>query len=189
MVDDGKFVGLVDLGDEIPAAAPDLVVGLIVDRVGRPHHVVAVERRAVRPLHALADVPRDRHAVFAHAAVRLRRDLGRELRNGPVVGVVPHEVRHRELREVAERRGRREVRVERRDVLRVADAQRVRDRVAVVRARRRACRLTGRRCNLARLRARREQHAGRDSRQCSLHRYAPQMSASTRSSNAVTWLG
>jgi len=188
VIDDGELVGLVDLRDEIPSVAPDLVVGRIVDGVGRPHDVVAVERHAVGPLHALAQVPGDRQAVFADAAVRLRRDLGRELRNGPVVDVVPHEIRHRQLGEVAERRGGREVRVQRRDVLRVADAQRVRDGVAVVRTARRAALARGRR-HLARLRACREQHARGDDRQSFLHRYAPQMSASTRSSNAVTWLG
>ena len=173
VIDDGELVRLVDLRDEVPAVAAHLVVRRVVHHVGREHDVVGVERRAVRPLHAAPQVPRDREAVLADPAVRFGRNLGRELRRRLVVRVVAHQVRHRELVEVAADQRRRQVRVQVVEVLDVADPQRVRDRVAVVRAGGRAGDAAGRRRHLVGLRARREQHARRDGRQSSFHRYAP----------------
>jgi hypothetical protein len=127
--------------DEFPTVTADLIVRHVVDRVRRKHDVVAVERRAVRPFHPAAQMPGDRFAVLAHAAVGLGRDTRRKLGDRLVVLAVPHEIRHGQLREVVQDERRREVRVERVEVLRVPDPQHVRLGVGVlVRASRRAVR-------------------------------------------------
>lgn len=76
VVDDRELVRLVHLDDLVQAGA--LVIGRIVDDRRAEHDIVGIKGRAVRPLDPFAQMIRDREAVPADAAVRLRRHLGCE---------------------------------------------------------------------------------------------------------------
>ncbi len=169
MIDDGVLVGFVDLRDEIPAVATDLVVGRVVHHVGREDDVIGVEGRAVGPFDAVAQMPGDRQTVFAHAAVGRGRNDGRQLGDRAVVVAVPHQIRFGEQAEVAQDQRRRQVRVEVVEVLSVADAQRVRDRVRVL-VRYGLAAARGARSLPARLGAAGQQQRRRRDRECSVHR-------------------
>jgi len=110
--DDAVRAGRLDRGDLIPVVTTDLVVRGIQDRADAEDDVGARERRAVRPSHAMAQMPGDREPVTRDAAVLLARHDRRELGLGPVVTVVAHEPCHRHLREIADARRREEMRVE-----------------------------------------------------------------------------
>ena len=92
MEDDRVLVGLRDARNQVPAVAPHLIVRRVVDGAHRPHDVIRVERRTVRPLHCAPQVPRDRATVTADSAVLLRRDDRREFWNRAVVG--PYRTRY-----------------------------------------------------------------------------------------------
>ena len=129
VVDDRVLIRLVDLRNQIPAIPAHFVVRGIEHGFGREYDVVGIERRAVRPANALAQVPGDRVAVFADPAVSLRGDDREQLGIGPVLRVVLYEIRLRHLRDVSERRLREEMRIEGRHVARtVGDRQLVRRR-------------------------------------------------------------
>ncbi len=78
---DRVLVRFVDLGDPIEARAAGHVVRGIEHGFETEHDVVRVKRRAVRPLHAFTQMIGNRQAVFADAAVLLRRDLREQFRD------------------------------------------------------------------------------------------------------------
>ena len=128
----------VDAVDQVEADVGQLVVGGVAHDAGGEAHVVGGERDAVRPLRVAPQMVRDRLAVGADAAVGARGHSGRELGDGPVVRVVPHEPRHRERAHVRHDELLVQVRVEPDDVFAGRIAENVRDRIGMPRLRARS---------------------------------------------------
>ena len=121
MIDDGVFVGLVDLRDLIPPQPSDLVVAGLSTTWVEKTTSSALNGRAVGPAHAVAQMVGDRQSVFADAAVRLRRHLRCELRIRAVVLVPLDQLRHRHRRKVADVGDLAKMRIERVHVPRVRE--------------------------------------------------------------------
>ena len=85
--DGGVVVGQHHRGDVVPAGAQTRVVARVHHGLPRKAQVAGIERRAVRPLHPVPKVQRDRLAVAADPAVLQRRHRERHLRHvlAPVV--------------------------------------------------------------------------------------------------------
>src|SRR5579875_1481624 len=70
---DGVSVRLIDLLDQIPAVAANLVVFRIEHGFGREHDVVGVKWRPIRPFHATPQVPGNRLVFSADPPLGLSR--------------------------------------------------------------------------------------------------------------------
>ena len=132
---DERCVGLLEVHDRrvrvrrvdrahvvVAVARLNVVVG-IHHEPPRERDVARVERRAVLPLHAAAQMIRDRQAVLRDAAVLERRHHRRELGHELVPIAVVEEVARPEHRDVGVDLKRAEQRVERVRIVDARDAQ------------------------------------------------------------------